>query len=107
MTPGDARTDDYLIDLIEPGLETGDLQRLSELDINTLLSELRGLSRASVVLSFLENHHLRSLGLEQTGCPDSRASESDHDTQGHAFRSLLTREVGDTGIEPVTPTVSR
>ena len=35
------------------------------------------------------------------------ATKSDHDTQGHAVCALFTWEMGDTGIEPVTPTVSR
>ena len=107
MGPGNPWADHDLLDRTEPGLETGELQRLPKFDLDPLLVQGDGFALGRRVICTLQHDHFSTLRFEQPRGTDSRASEPDDDGAAHGLTPVPTREMGDTGIEPVTPTVSR
>ena len=72
-----------------------------------LLVQGGGFALGRRVIGTLQHDHFSTLRFEQPRGTDSRASEPDDDGAAHGLTPVPTREMGDTGIEPVTPTVSR
>ena len=103
MIPGDARADDDLIQRCRPGHKWIRLESTAESDLNPQVSQRLNLESSD--LFGFEHRDLVPLGMEKSCCAKTGATKSDNNAGRHR-NSWPRKGMGDTGFEPVTPTMS-
>ena len=105
MIPGDAGADHHRVETSVPGVEAFQLKRQPQRHLDTLLTQQCSPIISLRSLSSLDHRNGDAVVMQQTRRTDAGASQPHNDRAVHLKR-FPDWGVGDTGFEPVTPTMS-
>ena len=105
VIPGNARADHHRVETSVPGTEAFRLQWQPKRHLDSLLTQRCSPDFILRRLSSLDHRDGGAVVMQQTRRTDAGASKPDHDRAIHQKR-FPDWGVGDTGFEPVTPTMS-